>query len=173
MERDTLTRNERINEDLENGLSPMLKSEYELAVASLNKYINKHKDILAEYRLAMTESSETYHDNAPAESAMLSAKSLEGQIDTLSKKLENSSLYEDDFNSEVVTLGSEVEILYEGDEESEKFILMGANLNTENINNVITISSPIGRAIIGKSTGEIVEFAIDNRPIRVKLVSIK
>ena len=82
---------------------------------------------------------------------------MEGRIATLEKTLRNARLIEDDeTNIDLVTIGSRVKLKdIEQDEEFE-YILVGsaeAAPSRQRISN----ESPVGRAVVGKRLGTVVE----------------
>lgn len=103
----------------------------------------------------ISENSE--YDDAKTEQGF-----VEGRIVTLEKMLRNARLIEDDgANNDMVTIGSRVKIkdMEQGDE--FEYVLVGsaeADPSKQRISN----ESPVGRAVVGKRLGTVVEV---NAPV--------
>ena len=115
----------------------------------------KRREVAARIKQALgfgdiSENSE--YDDAKTEQGF-----VEGRIATLEKTLRNARLIEDDeTNIDLVTIGSRVKLKdIEQDEEFE-YILVGsaeADPSRQRISN----ESPVGRAVVGKRLGTVVE----------------
>ena len=67
--------------------------------------------------------------------------------------------------------GSVVEIRYEGDEETERYLIGSIEERRDDIA-VISPGSPLGQALIGRGAGESVEYEAPNGRLRVEIVSV-
>lgn len=80
---------------------------------------------------------------------------VEGRIIELNKKIKNAIVIDDRHkNSEVATMGSTLKV--KCDEEIKEFKIVGSN-DADPINGLVSNESPIGRALIGKKSGDSVE----------------
>lgn len=143
----------KLEEELE-----YLKSTKRREVAERIKVAISYGDI--------SENSE--YDDAKNEQAF-----VEGRILTLEKMLRNAKIIDEgDVNREVVNVGCTVVLKdLEYDEDLEYTIVGSAESNPND--NKISNESPVGKAIIGKPVGSIVEVAVPEGTIKYKIVSIK
>jgi len=74
-------------------------------------------------------------------------------------------------SSETVEAGSVVAIRYEGDEEIERF-LVGSIEERHDELNVVSPGSPLGQALLGKTSGDVVEYEAPGGTLRVEIVQI-
>ncbi|NLY77920.1 MAG: transcription elongation factor GreA [Tissierellia bacterium] len=113
----------------------------------------------------ISENSE--YDEAKNEQAQ-----LEERIVKIESILRNAKLIDDDeISTDVVTLGSKVVVKdLEYDEEMEYTIVGSAEADP--FNGKISNESPVGRALLGKKEGDIVEVHVPDGSIKYQIVSI-
>jgi transcription elongation factor GreA len=70
-----------------------------------------------------------------------------------------------------VATGSIVEIRYEGEEETERFLVGSIEERRDDVS-VISPGSPLGRALLGRKAGDKVEYQAPNGTLAVEIVSI-
>jgi len=113
----------------------------------------------------ISENSE--YDEAKNEQAR-----LEERIAKLERTLRNARVIDDeDISAEVVTIGSRVKVRdIEFDEEIEYTIVGSAEADPyeEKISN----ESPVGKALIGRKAGDIVEVQVPDGVIKYEIISI-
>ncbi len=113
----------------------------------------------------ISENSE--YENAKNEQAF-----IEGRIITLEKMLRNAKVIEDeDIGKEVVTLGSTVLLkdLEFGDE--LKYTIVGS-VEADPTANKISNESPVGKAILQRKKGDIVEVEVPAGVIKYQILDI-
>jgi transcription elongation factor GreA len=71
----------------------------------------------------------------------------------------------------VVATGTIVGIRYDGDDEVERYLLGSIEERRDDVS-VISPGSPLGRALLGRSLGEFVEYEAPNGQLRVEIVSL-
>lgn len=96
----------------------------------------------------------------------------EGRIKYLERMLRFCHVYEDSTEDDQVGIGKEVELYFEDDGESEKFKIV-TSIRGNSIQGRLSIESPVGKAIVGKKTGERVFISVGNGGYYVKIVSIR
>ena len=74
--------------------------------------------------------------------------------------------------SDVVVTGSIVGIKYEGDEDTERY-LIGSIEERHDDFEVISPGSPLGKALLGHRVGEVVDFEAPARTLKVEIVSLE
>ncbi len=70
-----------------------------------------------------------------------------------------------------VATGSVVEIRYEGDEDTERY-LVGSIEERRDDMAVVSPGSPLGKALLGRKAGETVEYEAPNGKLAVEIVSV-
>ena len=157
------------------GYTPALPFE----ISALGQKIQSYK--LEQIRLgrqlgeAMNQSSETWHDNAPADAINTQSVVLSDQAGKTDQALSSSVKFEYPTEEDMqATLGSIVEILYDGDDKPEIVYLTGVTRSISTINDytdarfsdefdAVTISSPLGQCLIGANEGEERVYIANNR----------
>ena len=96
---------------------------------------------------------------------------MEGRIRHIEALMERAEIVEESADG-VVRPGSVVEIRYEGDDSSEKYLL-GSIEERHSELEVMSPGSPLGQALIGSEAGKTVEFAAPNgNTLRVEVISV-
>ena len=96
---------------------------------------------------------------------------VEARIKELEYLLDNATIIEET-KSDVVTVGSTVEIKYIDDNEIETYYIVGST-EADPFENKISNESPIAKGIMGKKKGAIVSIESPNGSYDIELVSIK
>ncbi|TVX95825.1 transcription elongation factor GreA [Cohnella terricola] len=112
-------------------------------------------------------------ENSEYEDAKNEQAFIEGRIITLEKMLRNARIINsDEIDPETVSIGSTVivEDLEYGD--TMEYAIVGT-AESDPLNNKISNESPVGKAIIGKKKGTVVEVSVPAGIIQYKIVDIK
>lgn len=178
-------RNAEIQRTIEAEKIPILPFELELARGAMEKHVKTQEALGREMGEAMNQSSETWHDNAPAEAISQASRTLAETAEQTIRVLKLSEIFEYESSPEDgVTLGSIVAVRYGSSVEQNRFFLTGISReltpsvaakipNVEDID-VINISSPVGRALMGKKAGETTMFTTPNgREIELTIDSVE
>ncbi|KIE49039.1 MAG: transcription elongation factor GreA [marine actinobacterium MedAcidi-G2B] len=97
---------------------------------------------------------------------------MEGRIMHIESVLENCEIIaEIDVQTDVVSPGVTVSILYEGDETPE-LLLVGSIEEKRDDIDVVSPGSPLGEALLGGKAGDIVSFEAPHGVLKVEIVSI-
>jgi len=114
----------------------------------------------------ISENSE--YDEAKNEQAQ-----VEGRIVQLENMLKNAKVIdEDEVKTDVVGVGSKVTILdMEFNEEIEYYIVGSAEANPTQFK--ISNESPVGRALMGKKKGTVVDVIVPDGVVKYKIIDIK
>ena len=111
-------------------------------------------------------------ENSEYEDAKNEQAFIEGRIITLEKLLRNARIINnDDINTDVVNVGNTVivEDLEFGDK--MEYTIVGT-AESDPLNNKISNESPVGKAIIGKAKGSVVDVSVPAGVIQYKIVDI-
>ncbi len=130
----------------------------------------KRKEIAEKIRNAVTFGE--IAENAEYESAKNEQAFIEGRILTLEKILENYELIDKEENLDYVSLGSEVLVEDLDTHEKIKYIILDY-VESEPEFGKISISSPIGKGLLGKKKGEIAEIRVPAGHLKYKILEIK
>jgi transcription elongation factor GreA len=137
-------------EDLKEKIS-FLQTERRREVAERIKEAREFGDI--------SENSE--YDDAKNEQAM-----LEKQIADLEEKLRSASVIDKkSITSDVVSVGSTVHVKDQKTEKSVKYTIVGST-EADPAENKLSNESPVGKALLGKKRGDIVEVPVPRGPAR-------
>ncbi|WP_422659047.1 transcription elongation factor GreA [Paenibacillus sp. EC2-1] len=112
-------------------------------------------------------------ENSEYEDAKNEQAFIEGRIITLEKMLRNARIINnDDINTDVVGVGNTVivEDMEFGD--TMEYTIVGS-AESDPLNNKISNESPVGKAIIGKAKGSVVDVNVPAGVIQYKIVEIK
>jgi transcription elongation GreA/GreB family factor len=160
------------------GQTPLLPFEITVLEQKMDGHIAQQEHLGQLMAGAMSESSETWHDNSAAEAVArdseLLNKSARHARGILNHRLELAYPVDE----EVVTIGSVVGVRYGADETVEHLLLTGAvrELSPEIANvipdetEVISVSSPIGQALFDKKPGQVCSYEANGRQIALSIV---
>ena len=114
----------------------------------------------------LSENSE--YDDAKNEQAF-----IEGEILTLESQIRNSEIIKaDDSNKDVVHLGNTVVIKDMEYDEDETYTIVGST-EADTTEGKISNESPVGKAILGKTVGTVVQVKVPAGTLEYKIVEIK
>lgn len=177
------SRNEQIAHVLEQDRVPLLPFELHAAKEALKHHLERQSRLGAAMGGAMGESSETFHDNAPAEAiandAHINTVAAQAVIDTIN----NVQEFERDSEYGVVTLGSIVELRVGQSSIIETYLVTGGTRElTEEVKRElgipedaesVTLKSPLGKAIFDKAAGMNTSMNVHGRQLPIEIVSVK
>ena len=109
-------------------------------------------------------------ENADYDAARNEQAEVEARIKEIEYMLANAKIIEKNV-SHIVGLGSNVDILYVDDDEHESYSIVGS-MEADPFENKISNESPIGKAIIGKKEGDIVEISSPTGSYPIKIVQV-
>jgi transcription elongation factor GreA len=112
-------------------------------------------------------------ENSEYEDAKNEQAFVEGRIITLEKMLRNARLInEDDVDTGVVSIGSTVKIRDIEFKEDVEYHIVGS-AESDPSENKISNESPVGRALLGKSVGSMVDVAVPAGVIQYEVLEIR
>ncbi|MGN0372113.1 MAG: transcription elongation factor GreA [Enterocloster sp.] len=112
-------------------------------------------------------------ENAEYDAAKDEQRDIELRIEELEKLLKNAEVVvEDEIDLDKINIGCKVKLLdVEFDEEMEFFIVGSTEANS--LQNKISNESPVGRALIGKVVGDVVDVETQAGVIQYKVLEIQ
>ncbi|MFH1002257.1 MAG: transcription elongation factor GreA [bacterium] len=111
-------------------------------------------------------------ENAEYNSVKNEQSFIEGRILSLEKIIENYELIDKEENPDCVLLGSDVLVKDTKNKKEYKYTILDY-VESEPDCGKISISSPIGRALLGKKKGDLVEVRVPAGHIKYKILDIK
>jgi len=111
-------------------------------------------------------------ENAEYNDAKNEQSFIEGRVLALEKIIENYELIDKEENPDCVLLGSEVLIKDMKSKKECKYTILDY-VESEPDCGKISISSPIGRALLGKKKGDLVEVRVPAGHVKYKILDIK
>ena len=112
-------------------------------------------------------------ENAEYDAAKDEQRDIELRIEELEKLLKNAEVVvEDEIDLDKINIGCKVKLLdVEYDEEMEFYIVGSTEANS--LQNKISNEAPVGRALIGKSVGDVVDVETQAGIIQYKVLEIQ
>ncbi len=147
----------------------LTKSSLEKMNRELDDLIVKRSIISEEIKKArgfgdLSENAE-YH-------AAREAQSLnETEIIKVKEILENYELADEDSTFEGVRIYSKVTYCYVGDDEEEEIEIV-SKVESDPLESKISVESPIGSALVGKTVGQVVDIVAPNGSAKLKILKI-
>lgn len=128
-----------------------LKTDLAIVEATIQETIEKLRETGAELRNAVTQSSETWHDNFPFENAQQQARLLEQRLKDLEQIRRNATIVEMPKTNMTVAIGHTVTIKNTETNEVKKYKI-GSHITFTK--DAISYASPIGALLLGKKVGQ-------------------
>lgn len=122
--------------------------------------------IIAEARAQGDLSENAEYDAAKDEQAR-----IEGEIVEIEAKLRNAKIIEKSGDDSTISLGSQVKILNLKNNKEMVYRIVGTT-ESDPFNNKISNESPVGKALLGKRLGDVVDVVNPNGTIQFKILEI-
>ena len=110
-------------------------------------------------------------ENSEYEQAREDQANLEKRIVEVEYALEPATVIDSEANDGKVSIGCQVELKYEDDDDIESYKIVGSQ-EADPFNNKISNESPIALAIMGKKVGDTVEVSSPDGVYSVQIVAI-
>jgi len=172
-------RNAELADILRRGKLPLLPFELETLRERMQGYINDQQRLGRLLGEAMDQSSETFHDNAPADAIEDEANILVAQVRRVQEAIRNAvELPYPDAAYNKVTLGTLVDVAYSNGD-SELIYLTGhareidaARLGLPEDTMIVTLVSPVGESLLGMKADGQTEYVVAGRKHMIELRTI-
>ncbi|WP_062278615.1 transcription elongation factor GreA [Flexilinea flocculi] len=150
----------------------LTREGYEKLVAELDFLRNvKRAEVSERLRSAIEGGGDDLLENAEYEAAKNEQSFTEGRIKELEYLVAVARVVDSSESSEIIEVGSKIEISEEGSDIVESYIIVGApEANPEE--NKISNESPIGKAVIGHKKGDIVQVSAPIGSYNIKIINI-
>ena len=157
----------------------MADKKHILTYAGLKQYedelqnlkVVKRKEVAQKIKEAREQGD--LSENAEYDAAKDEQRDIELRIEELEKLLKNAEVVvEDEIDLDKINVGCNVKLLdVEYDEEMEFFIVGSTEANS--LQNKISNESPVGRALMGKAIGDVVDVETQAGVIQYKVLEIQ
>ena len=157
----------------------MADKKHILTYAGLKQYedelqnlkVVKRKEVAQKIKEAREQGD--LSENAEYDAAKDEQSDIELRIEELEKLLKNAEVVvEDEIDLDKINVGCKVKLLdVEYDEEMEFFIVGSTEANS--LQNKISNESPVGRALMGKAVGDVVDVETQSGVIQYKVLEIQ
>ena len=144
---------------------------------TLDRLVAEHLDLTTRGRIDIARKIETARElgdlseNGDYHAAKEEQGKMEGRIIFLAKSIEDAEIIEA-VSDGTVSLGIVVELRYEGDDDTEKYLLGSIEERQEGVE-VLSPGSPLGKALLGACAGDTVSFeAPAGGTLSVEVVSV-
>lgn len=177
-------RNKEILSALERDKKPVLQFELDAARGALEACGAEQERLGKLLGEAMTQSSETWHDNAPADVINELSRVNVAAAGEASALIENAQVFEWPINQLEITLGSLALIEYVQPPLDQELLLMTGTpceIGDDILDfmprgkevEISTIGSQTGKALLGKEVGQSVRYTVSNgRSFELKILEI-
>lgn len=150
-------------------MTQLTKQGFEKLKNELEELKNKKKPVVLE-RLTKARAMGDLSENSEYTSAKEELNFIEERIEEIEEILKNAKIVENPNNDDTVELGETVVV----EKNNEKFVYtIVGEYEADPINGKISIGSPIGKSLIGRKIGEVVEIETPGGKIVYKILEIK
>jgi len=151
---------------------------HHLSRAAFERLQQEHDDLTTRGRVEIARKIETARElgdlseNGDYHAAKEEQGKMEGRIRHLEALIKNAEIVEGG-GSDVVRAGSIVEIQYEGDDETERYLIGSIEERHDDLE-VISPGSPLGQALVGHRVGDVVDYETpSSRVLKVEIVGLE
>jgi len=144
---------------------------------TLDRLVAEHLDLTTRGRIDIARKIETARElgdlseNGDYHAAKEEQGKMEGRIIFLAKSIEDAEIVEV-VSDGTVSVGIVVELRYDGDADTEKYLLGSIEERQEGVE-ILSPGSPLGKALLGASSGDTVSFeAPAGGTLSVEVVSV-
>jgi transcription elongation factor GreA len=153
-------------------------ADNQLTQATFDRLKEEHDDLTTRGRIDIARKIEVARElgdlseNGDYHAAKEEQGKMEGRIMFLAKMLETAEIVEGG-GGDTVGTGSVVELRYEGDDDTEKYLVGSIEERREGLDN-LSPGSPLGEALIGAKAGDVVSFETPaGGSLNVEVVSVE
>ena len=150
----------------------------QLSRAAYERLREEHEDLTTRGRIDIARKIEAARElgdlseNGDYHAAKEEQGKMEGRIMHLARILENAEIVEDEGGSDMVRPGAIVSVLYDGDDEPEKYLVGSIEEQRDDVM-VVSPGSPMGEALLGAAEGDEVEYESPAGVLRITVVGIE
>lgn len=136
-----------------------------------NLKVVKRKEVAGKIREAREQGD--LSENAEYDAAKDEQRDIELRIEELEKLLKNAEVVvEDEIDLEKINVGCKVKVFEIDEDEEMEFRIVGST-EANSLQNKISNESPVGRALLGRKVGDIVDVETQVGVIQYKVLEIQ
>jgi transcription elongation factor GreA len=144
---------------------------YDLLVKELS-YLKGEKREEIKEAIAVARSFGDLSENSEYDEARNEQAKTEARITELEGLIENAVIVdEESIDASVVNIGSTVKVFDEGEEEEIEYSIVGS-IEADPFAGKISDQSPIGRALVGSKTGDVVTLEAPSGTIKLRILEV-
>ncbi len=110
-------------------------------------------------------------ENGDYHAAKDSQGKMEARIRQLQAMLDHAEIVEEVSVDGTVSAGSVVTLRYEGDDDTERYLIGSIEERREDVS-VVSPGSPLGQALLGRKPGDTVDYEAPSGELRVEIVEV-
>lgn len=152
---------------------------HQLSQAAYDRLKTEHDDLTTRGRIDIARKIEVARElgdlseNGDYHAAKEEKGKMEGRIIHLARVLLDAEIVEASAGGDIVGPGAIVSIMFDGDDEAEKYLVGSIEEQPDDIH-VVSPGSPMGAALLGASVGDAVEYqAPTGATLKVNVVEIE
>ena len=160
-------------------MSSMAEKKNILTYAGLNQYEDELQDLKVHRRQEVAQKIKEAREqgdlseNAEYDAAKDEQRDIELRIEELEKLLKNAEVIdEDEIDINKISIGCKVKVYDVDFDEEMEFRIVGST-EASSLQNKISNESPVGRALLGKSVGDVVDVETQAGTIQYKVLEIQ
>ena len=150
----------------------------QLSQAAFDRLQAEYDDLTTRGRIDIARKIETARElgdlseNGDYHAAKEEQGKMEGRIRHLAALINNAEIVESGGDSDVVRAGSVVTLRYEGDDDTERYLIGSIEERHDDLE-VMSPGSPLGSALIGRKAGDVVSYETPTgATLAVEVVSV-
>jgi transcription elongation factor GreA len=153
-------------------------SETHLSQEAYDRLRAELEDLTTRGRVDIAQTIETARElgdlkeNADYHAARDDQGRMEARIRQLQSLIDNAVIVDSSQPSDTVAAGSVVALRYEGDEDSDRFLVGSIEERRDDVA-VVSPQSPLGQALVGRRKGDVVEYQAPGGNLKVEIVEIE
>jgi len=151
----------------------------QLSQTAFDRLKAEHEDLTTRGRIELSQKIEAARalgdlsENGDYHAAKEEKGKMEGRIMHLAHVIENAEIVEASNNGSAVGTGSIVSVVFEGDNQPERYLVGSIEEKPEDLM-VVSPASPMGAALVGSTIGDVVEYeAPTGVMLKVSVVDIE
>src|SRR5687768_1085350 len=155
-----------------------MAQHHRLSRSAFDRLKAEHADLTSRGRIEIARKIETARElgdlseNGDYHAAKEEQGKMEGRIRHLAALINNAEIVESGGDSDVVRAGSVVTLRYEGDDDTERYLIGSIEERHDDLE-VISPRSPLGAALLDRSVGDVVDFEAPGGVLKVEVVAIE
>ena len=151
--------------------------ETQLSQTAYDRLRAEYEDLTTRWRVEIAQKIERARElgdlseNGDYQAAKEEQGMKEARIRQLQALLDSAVVADAPTTGTTVANGSVVSLRYEGDDEAERYLIGSIEERHDDLE-VISPGSPLGRALVGRNTGETVEYEAPSGMLKVEIVEV-